>query len=404
MASQRLLAINAVFPPARGATGDLLEELSCFLAEREWTVEVVTGPAEGEPRVSHRRAITVYRTSGRALEDASAIGRRAWHVAASTLRLWALARRCAQAQPDVVLTMTDPPLGFLAGPMLGRIAGAPVVHWSQDAYPDIAVALGVLEDGRLASWLRRGAGRALAGHDAVVAIGRDMADHLRPHTATADLEVVPNWPLDGVAPDPRARLFRAEHGLEDVFVAMHAGAVGLAHPFEAILEAAERMQTWDRPGVVLFVGDGTRRPALEAEVRRRRIETVRFLPFLPREDLAGMLSAADVHLVSMAPGLEGLLVPSKAYGAMGVGRPVVFLGPPLSEAARVVLEADAGRVIPHDGAVLASVLEGYRNQPHEARAAGERGRHVVEGARSRSLHALTDLLTRLADRPISEGR
>lgn len=392
----RVRLVNRVFPPASGATGLYLAELADALADRGWAVEVVTGPAPDAPLHETRPSgVSVRRLPGVTLRRASLAARAAGYAALWPRLVRAAARPAPDGrQPDVVVLKTDPPLLVAAGPWLARRTGAAIVHWAQDLYPDVAVALGVLP-APAARPLRALARRSLRRADAVVAIGRCMAERLAAAGVAPDrLHVVPNWAPAGVGPDPAARAaFRDAHGLDGRFVVMYSGNLGLAHPFEAVLGAAERLADARPEALVLFVGDGPRRAWVEAEVARRALPNVRLLPPQPSGALAGSLGAADLHLVTMEAGLDGLVVPSKLYGALAVGRPVLFLGPPESEAARVVAERRAGTVLPPD----ASAADVARAVEHWAAHPAEAGRRAARPDDPHPAHAFEAVLTRVME-------
>ena len=114
-----------------------------------------------------------------------------------------------------------------------------------------------------------------------------------------------------------------------------------------ILDAAEQLRD-ERPDMVFaFVGEGPRKAWIAEQVATRGLSNVQLLPFQPKARLAESLSAADVHLVTMQPEVEGLVVPSKVYGVLAAGRPCVFLGPEGSEAAQRIRELNAGTVLPN---------------------------------------------------------
>lgn len=221
------------------------------------------------------------------------------------------------------------------------------------------------------------------------------------------VSVVPNWPPSVVEPVSRSEnAFRAEHGLEDRFVVMYSDNVGHAHAFDAVLDAAEQLQD-ERPGVcILFVGDGPRKSDLQRQTARRGRDSVRFLPFQPYERLDESLSAADLHLVTMQSELEGLVVPSKLYGALGAGRPVLFLGPSGSEAARVVKTADCGTVCSNPtGDALADTIRWWHEHSKGWERASKRARTAVASGRFEAMEQFDDLLrvVMAKDRDVSDS-
>ena len=398
MSAPSVVFLNGVYPPQPGATGDLLADLAAGLAARGWAVRIVTsGAGLATPDVP---GVTVERVAGGPRRGR--IWRRAVAYGALDPRLVRAALR--GPQPDVVVVGADPPLLFLAGPWLRRRTGAAVVHWAQDLYPDVAEALGVLRPGGVAARaLGRQARHALRRVDAVVTIGRCMADRL------ADLDpvrvaTIPNWAPADVRPLPGVDTpFRKAHGLDGRFVVMYSGTLGLAHPFDAVLDAAALLAATDPDVVFVVVGDGARRAEVEADAARRRLANLLFAPPQPRASLADSLGAADLHIVTMDMALLGLVVPSKVYGALAAGRPVVFVGPAASEAARVVAEHDAGTVVGTGavvgaGRAVAAAVRAWRADPARRAAAGARAAAAAAGGRDAAVAAFDAVLRKQAGR------
>ena len=103
---------------------------------------------------------------------------------------------------------------------------------------------------------------------------------------------------------------------------MHSGNVGHAQDLDTLVLAANRLRDLDDLEV-LIVGSGARRAEVMRLAERLGADNVRFLPYQPRERLSESLSSADVHVVGLAPGLAGYVVPSRLYGILAVGRPVI---------------------------------------------------------------------------------
>jgi glycosyltransferase involved in cell wall biosynthesis len=192
------------------------------------------------------------------------------------------------------------------------------------------------------------------------------------------IRVIPNW-ADGEAIFPvaaDANPFRAEHALDGRFVVMYSGNIGVGHELDTFAEAAMQLEH-ERPEVLfLFVGDGNRRAELERRVRG--LGNVRFLPYQPRDRLSESLSAADVHLVSLRRGLEGLIVPSKLYAALAVGRPVLYVGPEGDQRTLISDEGVGSSVSPGQAKELALAIARYADDRELWRAAGERARRLLE--------------------------
>jgi len=132
--------------------------------------------------------------------------------------------------------------------------------------------------------------------------------------------------------------------------------------------------------VFLFVGGGSRLVQVEGEKAKGGLDNVALLPFQPAARLGQTLSAGDVQFISLRPGFEGVVVPSKAYGAMAAGRPLLYLGGPRGEIAREIEEHDLGTVVePGDVAGLAKAIEEYMANPDVAARQGANAARVSRG-------------------------
>ncbi|WP_169577858.1 glycosyltransferase family 4 protein [Salisaeta longa] len=373
-----------MYPPAGGATGAVLAQLAPALVARGWRVTVLTGPADAPASETTADRVRVERVGAARFTRASTL-RRAW--AYLSLYPAFVARALRLPRPDVLVTKTDPPMLKVLGPLLGRATGAARVHWAQDLYPEVAEQVGVIAPGGgLANVMRRLSTAALRRHDRIVAVGRCMRKRMLARgLAPSRISVCPNPPPDGVRPVPhRDNSFRAAHASGDRFVVMYSGNMGLAHPFDAVLDAAARLQSTAPEVLFLLVGDGPRKDDLQQDVARRGLANVQFLPFQPLDRLSESLSAADVHVVTMETALTGLVVPSKLYGVLAAGRPALFLGPDASEAARTIREHEVGTVCPAATAdALVQAIRYWKDHPSARAAAGERAAAYAEQQRHR---------------------
>jgi glycosyltransferase involved in cell wall biosynthesis len=192
------------------------------------------------------------------------------------------------------------------------------------------------------------------------------------------VEVIPiGADPDRVVPMGRSSRFRAQSGLGG-FVILHAGNLGRSQNFDTLLDAARLLQESRPEMTFVFVGDGAQKEHIRQRVAREGMTNVRIYPFVPQEEFSDMLASADVSLVTLEPGAEGLGVPSKFYNILASGRPCVAIVAPDSEVARVLVEADCGvRVNPGEPANLAEVLVRLCDAPQETARMGENARRVL---------------------------
>lgn len=391
MQKPSVVFFNRVYPTARGATGRVLRDLARGFVRDGWAVTIITsGPDDS---IEKDGAIKVIRVKAPVKRKAVLSYMNVW------VRMWWAGLKLEQ-RPDLIVTMTDPPLLAVAGDLLSRAHKCRHIHWCQDLYPDILPALGFnLSDGVM-NFLKTRSQRAMQRADRVVVIGRCMARHLvRSGLEARKITFIPNWPdLELVAPDPRTRrplsgkdAFRAANDgvaaespkpfdalfqdKEPKFRVLYSGTLGRAHPVQSILEAAQILGK-DRPEIeFVFVGDGPNFERLGAERSRRGLENIRLMPFQPAHRLRELMESGDVHLISMREDANGFIVPSKAYAAVAVARPAILIGPVQSEIGQMLKDFQAGMVVPPgDGRKLAQAILQYRLNGNEWFAAHEGAR------------------------------
>lgn len=131
--------------------------------------------------------------------------------------------------------------------------------------------------------------------------------------------------------------FKETYGLKDKFIVMYSGNIGLYYDLENIIKVIGKFK--DRNDVVFaFIGDGTVKNEIESYVNINQLTNVKFIPYQPKEQLNYSLNSADIHWVVNAKGIKGVSVPSKLYGVMACGKPVLGVLERESEA-RMILES-----------------------------------------------------------------
>ena len=198
-------------------------------------------------------------------------------------------------------------------------------------------------------------------------------------------------------PDYKNEL-RTEFGLSGVFVVLYSGNIGTAHYFSDILEVARRLSGCSQIRFV-FIGEGSRRKEVEASIKRAELENVVLLPFQRQERLHESLNLADVHFISLRAGFEGLMVPSKTYGALLTARPVIFQGPETSEVARFIQEERCGSVVPlGDVEKLERLILDYLEHPKKKCEQGRAAHRAVmrRASRATALAKYEQLILKLA--------
>jgi glycosyltransferase involved in cell wall biosynthesis len=217
---------------------------------------------------------------------------------------------------------------------------------------------------------------------------------------TDKIHFIPNWAnpkvIYPVPPDKNS--LRQELGLNDKFVVLYSGNMGVSHNFDDILEVIERCQ--DDEGLhFVFIGGGQRRREIENFIEKKHPQNVTLLPFQPLERLAESLSLGDVHFISLREGFDRLVVPSKFYGALAAGRAVIYQGNEKSEIARTIRDEGIGKIIPsHVPDDLEKAIRTYRQAPTMALQQGRKAHQLSQEKLSmhKTLSAYFRVITKAA--------
>lgn len=382
----KLIFVNRYFYPDHSATAQLLSSLAFALVERGWEVHVISNRQRYDaahaslPSTELILGVRVHRVWTSRFGRARLSGRIADYLtfySSAAWRLCWLARR-----DDIIVAETDPPMLSVIAASAANIRKARLVNWLQDLFPEIAQALKVRGvNGAVARVLRNLRDKSLRFASANVVLGERMQKKVK-HSGVAEARIciIPNWECGrAVKPVDKGnnRLAR-EWGLEHKFVIGYAGNMGRAHEFDTVLHAARLLKA-QKDIVFLWIGGGAQRASLEREAHRLGLESFVFKPYQPRARLFESLSVPDVHLISLRPALEGLIVPSKFYGIAAAARTVLFIGDTNGEIAVALRKYRCGySVKPGDNKVLARYISELSTNGEIRRLMGERARRMFE--------------------------
>jgi colanic acid biosynthesis glycosyl transferase WcaI len=386
-----ILFINRFYYPDVSATSRLLTQLTEDLSDQGQEVAVITsrysylGAPEPWPHTGEHRGVRIQRVWSTNFGRRSGAGRLVDYLTFYISAFWATLRSHDIAW---LIVMADPPLLSVLAAVARPLLKCHAACWLQDVFPQIAVQCGVLKRGLLSSGISRLARWSLETLDGVIVVGRCMEQKLLDEGFSGRNVVnISNW-ADGtqlLPLDRRANPFVSTHGLQQRFVLMYSGNLGVVHEVDTI-EQVLRCTNLITNFTMCVIGDGAHRARLQHAARDEHWSHVQFLPYQPEETLRFSLTAAHVHLVTLKSDMSGLSVPSKIYGILAAGRPVIFIGPEGSEAASIVREAGCGVVIrPGNHPEVVKALIAYRDDDALLKRHGQRARTFFEAHCSRHL-------------------
>lgn len=402
----RILVLSLNYAPEPTGTGKYTGELASFLAQAGQEVRVITAPPyypwwKVQPPYrwwAYRRecldGVSIWRTPLWVPKRITGTTRIIHLLSFAASSLPALLRNLPW-KPDLVFTtapsLMNAPFAFLSG----RLCGAKTWLHIQDFELDAAVGLGILPVNSTILKLLKGIERwILRRFDIVSTISERMMDRLYEKGMERDrVKMLPNWvEMQSITPlaekDSLVSSMKADLRLpEDQVVALYSGNMGRKQGLEVILEAAVLLQERDDI-VFVLCGEGAARS--ELVVKAEGLRNVVFGPLQPPESLNALLNTADIHLLPQRAHAADLVMPSKLYGMLASGRPVVATAYPGTELAETV--SGCGIVTtPGDAAGLALAVRELADSPEARRAYGREGRARVMGTWSRDA-VLQDML------------
>jgi glycosyltransferase involved in cell wall biosynthesis len=382
---RKFVFVNRYSDPDQSATSQMLTDLAQGLVADGLEVHVVcsrqlyTDAGARLPPSEKRSGVFIHRVATTRFGRARLIGRGVDYASFYFSACFALLRLLRSG--NVLIAKTDPPLISVLAAVVANVKGATLINWQQDVFPEVASLLGANPLPRwLDALLRRLRDSSLRSARMNVLISNRMRQHFQERgIPAAKLRVIDNWAdAKAIVPKPTGvSALRRRLGFSDKFVVCYSGNLGRAHEFDTLLAAADALRL-DTSIVFLMIGGGARMEALRLAVSGRGLDNFHFLPYQPREELEDSLAAADLHLISLLPALEGLIMPSKLYGILAAGRPLVFIGDSEGDIARIIRCGDCGVTIEVNAHqdLVRSILR-LKSDPQSCVAMGERARGLL---------------------------
>ena len=248
---------------------------------------------------------------------------------------------------DFVFSISQPPiLGGLLGVLGKWIKRAKFIYNIQDFNPEQTIAVEYIKN-RLILKIMMALDKFSCKHsNLVITVGRDLVQRMDMRFKNRNMPktiMINNWidekniyPLS--SENEKIVAFKKEFGLENKFVIMYSGNIGLYYDLENLIKVLKSFRKgythsgiWEegpktadgRDVVFAFIGAGSVLDNLVLYVKKHQFKNIVFIPYQNKENLIYSLNAGDVHWCVNAKGIKGVSVPSKVYGIMAVAKPIL---------------------------------------------------------------------------------
>ena len=252
---------------------------------------------------------------------------------------------------DAMIGMTSPPLVSFIGLFWAKKKKIKFNYWVMDLQPELAIASGMVRKGSLAARFMQKVGNYIIRNaDSIIVLDKYMHDYLVKYRGIRDnIHIVPVWsiiekPYNG---NRKENQFRLEHKFGERIVVMYSGNHSHVHPLNTLLQAILRLK--DDPNFVfVFIGEGVRKREVTNFVNQYQLANVIQLPYQPRDNIHNSLGSSDLQVVIMGEKQVGYTHPNKIYGAMFIGKPILYIGPYPSHITDIIGQIGGNICVSHD--------------------------------------------------------
>jgi colanic acid biosynthesis glycosyl transferase WcaI len=403
-ANNRLWFMSELYWPEDRSTGFYMTAIAESAATKLPVGVICSQPtydAKGahRPEVETKSGVIIYRTWNTKFNKNN-IALRLINVLTTCLSSFIIGLRKIK-RGDVIVCVTNPPFLPLVACLISLFRKSRYIVLVHDVYPGIlAVAGAVRPDSLLYRTVQQLYNFLYKRAQGIIVIGQDMADRiLADCPGLADkFELIRNWAdVESIEPAKfTSNELVQQLGLENKFIVQFSGNIGRTHGAEIVVDAAERLR--GEPEIhFLIIGTGAKRRWLELEMEKRKLGKMTLVDYQPRECLSSTLSACHVALVTMAPGMLGLSVPSRSYNIMAAGRPLIAVSDSNSEIATMISDQRIGWIVhPGRGDELADTIQIARRSPELLADMSRRARNaaITDYERTKTLDHYTMTLSR----------
>ena len=384
--SFRLLIATQFFPPDYAATGQLIQELATQLGQDNIQVNVFTGQPgyafkqEKAPKLEEKDKVKIQRSRSSQLWSQRIRGKTVNGIlfcVRTGLHLLKHARK-----NDIVLLTTAPPFLSVVGYVANLFLGVSYVCLIYDLYPDVAIELGIISAQHpIAKFWNKVNSLVWRRSHKIIVLTETMKSRItaKHPELEAKISVIHNWAnAEWIKPITKQQnWFARQHGIDRTFTVLYSGNLGRCHDLDTILGTIKLLQ--HQPIQFVFIGAGAKHELCQQTVTELQLNNCNFLPYQDRENLPYSLTACDLALVSIAPGLEGVVAPSKLYGIMAAGRAIAAICEPHSYLRKLIADAQCGACFNNNDSVsLANFILALAADTSLAVTMGDAGRKYLE--------------------------
>jgi glycosyltransferase involved in cell wall biosynthesis len=376
---QQIAILTQYFHPSHSATSQLMTDLAKGLSQHGTTVNIFTGTQSQGTISSSLTQININRAFSPIKSSNSIFSK----ISSSIFFLLSAFIHIIfhQSGNTPLLIASNPPYAGILGICFKLSKGGKYYFLLQDIFPESAVMSGIIQPNSISFKFFNKLIYLTCKHaQSTIVLSSSMQALLEkkyPQIETK-IKVIENWSIENIPIcDKQNNKFAQTHNLTEIFTVLYSGNMGRLHDIETIAAAATILK--DKPIQFVFIGDGAKTKILEQVIQTHQLKNILLLPFQPRELLPLTLTACDISLVSLIPGAESIVAPSKFNGMVAAGRGIVAISTPNSYIDQLLTKSGAGiNTPPNQPEQLAEIILELSQQPERVKIMGKKARKLYE--------------------------
>ena len=375
----KIAIVTQYFFPSQAATSQLMTDLVKGLAEHEIQVNVFTGIQSNGSNSESLNAVKIDRAFATIKSSTNIFSKITSSIFFLVGALWYVIFSVPINTP--LLIASNPPYAGILGILFNIVRRGKYYFLLQDIFPESAVMSEIIKQNSiLYQFFNKLIYLTYKYSEYIIVLSTSMQEFLEKKypDLKPKIKVIENWAIEDipVVSKPENN-FAQQHELDEIFTVLYSGNLGRLHDIETITEAAKILK--DEPIKFVFIGDGAKTKIVNQAIENYQLQNILLLPYQPRELLPLSLTACDISLVSLIPGAESIVAPSKLYGMLAAGRGIISISVPNSYIDKLLTNSGCGVNVPPDNPQqLADIIRQLARDNQKVKSMGEMARQLYE--------------------------
>ena len=376
---KQISILTQYFYPSNAATAQLMTDLAKGLSEHNYNLNIFTGTKSNLDVPDFLTQVEIIRAFSPIKSSTSIFSKISSSIFFLLGAVGYVMFNLSSNTP--LLIASNPPYAGILGILFNIVRRGKYYFLLQDIFPESAVMSEIIKQNSiLYQFFSKLIYLTYKYSEYIIVLSTSMQEFLERKypDLKPKIKVIENWALEDipVVSKPENN-FAQQHELDEIFTVLYSGNMGRLHDIETITEAAKILK--DEPIKFVFIGDGAKTKIVKQAIENFQLKNILLLPYQPRELLPLSLTACDISLVSLIPGAESIVAPSKLYGMLAAGRGIISISVPNSYIDKLLTNSGCGvNVPPDDPQQLAEIIRQLARDNQRVKSMGEIARQLYE--------------------------